>query len=231
MPRYRIEFKKDGPARYISHLDLVRTLERVMRRAGLPLAFSRGFNPHPRFSLGAPLPVGVRGEREYLDLELAGDLPAVEVQRRLADKLPPGLAVTGVWPVPPGAPALMATLQGATYRVAAPLAGDLPAWDLQHLLQEFLAAPEIIVCRKTKDGGEKNVDIRPGIRALSGRVEDERVVLEMDLQAGSRGNVRPEEVVRALAERGGLPVLVEEMDITRTGLYPVEMDRDGRRVM
>lgn len=222
MPRYRMEFSKKGPARFISHLDLVRTLERVMRRAGLPLAFSQGFNPHPRFSLGAPLPVGVSGEREYLDLELTAELPSGEVCRRMMDKLPRGLEVVRVWRIPDNSPALMAVIERATYRVKVALEREISPEELQKCIDDFLAVPNIIVNRRTKEGKEKAVNIRPGIYNLSGRVEGQNVALEMALQIGSGGNVRPEEVVRMLAEKCGLPAAADDLDIVRTGLYPIQ---------
>ncbi|MDK2888782.1 MAG: hypothetical protein PWP72_1660 [Thermoanaerobacter sp.] len=219
MPRYRIEFRKEGMARFISHLDLVRTLERAMRRAGLPLAFSRGFNPHPRFSLGAPLPVGVKGEREYLDLELVTALPEDEIKGRLNEQLPGGLEVTRVWSIPEDAPALMATLEKATYRVDLRLVRAITPEDLRKIIDGLLALPEIIITRRSGDKKEKTLDIRPGIHALSGRVEGDRVTLEMCLAVGSRATVRPEEVVQVLAERFGLPVADEQPGVSRTGLY------------
>ncbi|WP_165859361.1 TIGR03936 family radical SAM-associated protein [Desulfofundulus salinus] len=225
MPRYRIEFRKEGPARFISHLDLVRTLERAMRRAGLPLAFSQGFNPHPRFSLGAPLPVGVKGEKEYLDLELVAALPVDEMLKRLSDQLPRGLKMTRVWRIPGDAPALMATLEKATYRVDVSLAREITQEDLQRSIDGLLETPEVIITRRAGENREKVLDIRPGIYALSGRLEDGRIRLEMSLAVGNRGTVRPEEVVLVLAERFGLPVKDEQPDVIRTGLYPAEPEK------
>ncbi|HBC91420.1 MAG TPA: hypothetical protein DCZ10_00560, partial [Pelotomaculum sp.] len=69
MPVYRMMYAKEGPARYISHLDLLRTFERAARRAGLPIAFTGGFNPHPKIAFAAPLAVGTAGGAEDADLE------------------------------------------------------------------------------------------------------------------------------------------------------------------
>lgn len=218
MTRYRIKFSKQGVARFISHLDLVRTFERAMRRAGLPLAFSQGFNPHPRFSFAAPLPVGVTGEQEYLDLELVEAWPADTVARRLAACLPEGLVVAGASPVPGHSPALMASVQRAAYRVLVQLQEAITPARLAECLHCILALPEVTVTRKTREGKEKFYDIRPGIFSLTGRVDGPEVLLKMTLQAGSGGNVRPEEVVAALAGRCGLPADPGAVEIVRTGL-------------
>lgn len=221
MPRYRVEYSKNGPARFISHLDLVRAFERAMRRARLPLAFSQGFNPHPRISPGPPLPVGVEGEREYLDVELVVELVPEEVRQRLAKELPLGLAVKRVWRVPNGAPALMAAVNRASYRVELPLAGEVTAEEFHRCLRLFLEVQEVNVTRQ-REGKKRTINIRPGIYHLSGHVEGRLLLLEMTLAVGDQLNVRPEEVVEALSGHCGLPAAKEGLKIVRTGLHPVE---------
>jgi len=221
MFRYRIQFSKLGPAGYLSHLDLVRTFERAMRRAGLPLAFSQGFNPHPRFNFAAPLPVGVCGEREYLDLELEEELPPDELARRLAACLPEGLSVAQARPVPPQSPALMAVVQRAVYRVCLTLREEAADEQLAEYLRCLLNLPAVTVIRRSREGVEKSRDIRPGIFSLAGRVQGRRAELEMELQIGGGGNVRPEEVIAALVEQCGLPASPAAAAVTRTGLFPV----------
>ena len=96
MAVYRMMYAKVGPARFISHLDLLRTFGRAARRAGLPLAFTQGFNPHPKITFAAPLAVGIAGEAEFADLELTRKIPAPVVARALTGALPEGLSVLEV---------------------------------------------------------------------------------------------------------------------------------------
>ena len=222
MPRYRVEYGKSGPARYISHLDLVRAFERAMRRAGLPLAFSRGFNPHPLISPGPPLPVGMEGERECLDVELVEELAPEEVQRRLSRELPAGLAVKSVRRVPAGAPALMAAVGRASYRVEMPLAEKAGEEEVRRCLQLLLEKQEVSVTRRREGREEKTVNIRPGIYRLCGRVEGGVLCLEMTLAVGDRLNVRPQEVINALAAFCPHLCAGGEPRVGRTGLFPVE---------
>ncbi len=226
MPRYRVQFSKEGPARFLSHLDLVRTTERALRRARLPLAFSQGFNPHPRFSFAAPLPVGVAGEQEYLDIELEKNISPKEIISRLNMVFPEGIRVKEARPVSDRAPSLMATLKKARYEVEMELSGPLTNSALQGCLDSFLALSAVEAATKKKDR-QKTKDIRPGIYRLQGKVEQKKVVLEMELQAGSSGNVRPEEVCRGLLEKCGLPVLLQTCRIKRTGLF-FEKSSDSR---
>ena len=94
-------YRKGEEARWISHLDLKRTLERAMRRAALPLALTQGHNPHPKLSFGPPLPMGATGEAELLAIQLYQAMSPNEVKERFNAQLPPGLQIVEVWSAPP----------------------------------------------------------------------------------------------------------------------------------
>lgn len=115
MTRIRFRFARGKELCYLSHLDMLRLFQRAMRRAALPLAFTQGFSPRPRFSLAAPLPVGATAAKEYGEVDLAEPLEPVSFLRRLGEQLPAGLALTGAVTVPPGAPSLAAEVNAALY--------------------------------------------------------------------------------------------------------------------
>ena len=94
--RLRVTFAKRGPLRWVGHLDMMRTWERTIRRAGLPLSYSKGFSPHAKIALAAPLPVGLEGSREMLDLWLDEDLTLDLVVQQLKAVMPPGLTVSEI---------------------------------------------------------------------------------------------------------------------------------------
>ncbi len=221
MPRYRILYTKVGPARYISHLDLLRTFERAARRAGLPLAFTRGFNPHPKIAFAAPLGVGIAGEAEYTDLELDVAMPETEVFRTLSGKLPRGIGLINVKMVPDKAPSLMAAVERATYRAEAKLARQLSAEEINNAINVFMEMPEITVERKNKSGKIKKHDIRPGIFSMSARLNNSTIIIEADLKTGSSGNVRLEEALVAFVKNSRLPIRGEFI-LYRTGIYSAE---------
>ncbi|NPV27195.1 MAG: DUF2344 domain-containing protein [Firmicutes bacterium] len=218
LPRYRVEYAKGQPVAYISHLDLAKTLERAARRAGLPLALSGGFNPHPKVSFGSVLPVGITGEHEYLDVELLSELPPQELKARWQEKLPPGLELREVRLVPTNAPALMSVIDCARYHVRVALLTSNTPDEIQTAIQKILAQESLVIERDSKKG-VRQVDIRPGILALAGRIDNGRLDLDMLLRTGSQGNVRPEEVIQAIKHYAGLSVQTEGWRITRTGLY------------
>ena len=90
---YYLIYEKTDNAKYISHLDFVRTYNRTMRRAGLPVAFSEGFNPHPQLSFALPLSVGYTSECELLELKLTEELPEAEIRDRLNAVIPDGIKI------------------------------------------------------------------------------------------------------------------------------------------
>ncbi|WDC83872.1 TIGR03936 family radical SAM-associated protein [Caloramator sp. mosi_1] len=99
MNRYVFKLKKIGNTKYISHLDTMRTLHRAIRRAGLPLTYSKGFNPHPSISFASPLSVGVESLAEYIDIEFDSILKAKEIIEKLNVNLPIGMEVLKVIPI------------------------------------------------------------------------------------------------------------------------------------
>ena len=94
--KLRLRFKKEGLARFISHLDLMRTFERAFRRAELPIAFSQGFNPRPKMTFASALSVGISSSSEYLDVEFSEDVSASDVALTLNPALLDGIKVTDV---------------------------------------------------------------------------------------------------------------------------------------
>lgn len=204
--RFRIKYRKSGWTVYLGHLEMLRLWQRAMRRAGLPLAYSHGFNPHPRLSFGPALAVGIEGLAEYLDVELAVPLSGEEIKERLGAELPVGLELLLVLPVADGAPALTAVINAAAYRVAWDEPRD--AETMRERVSVLLAAPVVEVVRSSKEGtGVK--DIRPGVYRLD--VLDNGS-LDMLLECSAKGAVRPEEVLQAL-HLGGT------YRLTRTGLF------------
>lgn len=194
--RLRIEFAVGERLKYISHLDLNRTWERAFRRAGLPLAYSQGFNPRPRFQIAAALPVGVSGRAEMLDVWVDKALQPEEVRQRLAPSLPAGLEVTDVAAVDLRAPSLQSRMRAADYR--ATVAGPETAAAIRARVQALLAAPALLRQRQHK-GRLQTYDLRPLIQSIQvdDHGEDEQI-LEMRLQASPQGAGRPDEVLDAL---------------------------------
>ena len=194
--RFRVRFAKEAALKYISHLDLARTWERAFRRAGLPVAYSKGFNPRPRFQIAAALPVGVTGGAEYLDVWLTVRLTCEEVLSRLQPSLPPGLKVLDVQGVEMRAPALQAQVRAADY--SARIQSREPLEAVRTRVEALLDASTIL-CERHHKGKLRIYDLRPLIECVTvdpGKVGE--FVLSMRLQASPEGAGRPDAVLEVL---------------------------------
>lgn len=188
MVKYRLEFSKNGETKFVSHLDLVRLFSRVFKRAELPLAYSEGFNPHPKMSIGIPLSVGVTSEAELIDVEFYDEVAAEDIKSRLNEKMPIGILISKVKKLEQG-DAKLSTVSKAQYGVK--LFG---AEITEDKVSDFMSKTTIEIEKKTKRS-EKVVDIKPDIFVLSYISENE---LFMELATGSNANLKPDVVLEAM---------------------------------
>lgn len=160
--KVRIKFSKQGPVKFVGHLDTMRYFQKAIRRAGLPAAFSGGYSPHMIMSFAAPLGVGTTSMGEYFDMELTEKVPTAEIEDCLNAVMVEGITISSARQVEDGkASTAMALVAAADYFVAF-RPGKEPCGNWQEKLADFLAQKEITVTKKTKRS-EKTVDIRPFI--------------------------------------------------------------------
>lgn len=189
--RLRITFAKQEAMRFTGNLDLQRAWERAMRRAGLPLAYSQGFNPHPRLQLAIPLPLGFTSECEITDAWFESDLDPGQALAALQRCVPPGIRVLSIDAVDPGAPATATRTQAVEYTIT--LLEAVP--DLAARVARTLAAENLPRLRRGKA-----YDLRPLIEALELLPPDpqglERLLARLAAREGHTG--RPDEVLEAM---------------------------------
>ena len=189
LQRLRIQFSKNGPARFIGNLDLMRLWERAARRAGLALAYSEGFHPQPRMQLGAPLPLGYVGDAELLDLWLANPTEPTALLQTWNTVLPLGIAVQAVTEIVEREAALSAQVTSAVFGVMPNCETASP--DLAQCVAGLLEQKQIL--RINKRG--KEYDLRPLVEKLAATPAG---WLEMQLAARPAATGRPEEVLTAM---------------------------------
>ncbi len=189
MYRVRITFGKQDALRFVGHLDLAKTWERVLRRAHIPLVYSQGFNPQPKMQLAAALPLGISSECELLDIWLLEQVDLPTLPARLEAVSPAGLKVYHVEEVPPKAPALQTLLERADYRIQI---DEIDLADLQARVAAFLEREQVLVEKRGKQ-----VDLRPLVQ----RLEVDEGGLNAGLTIGSHGNARPDDLLGALGLR------------------------------
>lgn len=195
MQRLRIRYAKRGRLRFVSHRDFSRAFERAIFRARVPMAYSSGFNPHPRISYAGAAPTGAASEAEYLEIGLREVVSPDAVAGLLREALPDGLDVLEVVAAPEtGRVSLADLLTGSRWLIE--VEGDLD--DVRRRLDAFLAAGEAMVERMTKKG-LRSFDSRAAVlRASSAEGERPgRVVIDVVLRHTVPA-VRPDDVLAGL---------------------------------
>jgi radical SAM-linked protein len=192
--KLRIRYAKRGRLRFASHRDLARALERALRRAQVPMAFSAGFTPHPKISYLGAAPTGAASEAEYVEIGLAERRDPEHVRAALDASLPEDVAVLECVEAVEGTGSLADRIDAAVWRIELP---GLPVADLQAAMEAFLARDEVTVARRTKNG-LRDVDARAAVSGASAAEEAGCAILKLVVRQVTPA-VRPDDVLAALA--------------------------------
>ena len=223
--KLRMQITKDRDIRFISHLEYVRTIERAIRRAKLPAAYSEGFNPHLKFSLASALGVGVVSYTEFVEIELAEPVEIEAAARALDKALPRGIRVLAADAVANNTAALMAEAAGASYVVTLPYDKDISEAvanynDVVELLFKK-AAPK----RKEKF---KEIDVKFYIPEITVELKDGKTIFSFECKITPTGSMKAVDLLNALNEAYALDLPVEMADIERHTLY--KFTKRGKKV-
>ena len=184
----------------ISHLDVQRTLQRAFRRAGLPLLYSNGFNPHPQFSFATAAATGMSSDCEWFEVQLFEPIAPEEFVRRANAAMPEGMSVSDAFEPPEGFGSLSAKLRAALYRAEINFDSPVDGEKLKQTLEDMLSG-EIVVNKRTKSG-VRPVDMRPYILEVSvEEVGDGKAVLRVLGKLQADGGLRVDAFIDALLER------------------------------
>ncbi|MBN1295035.1 MAG: TIGR03960 family B12-binding radical SAM protein [Candidatus Latescibacteria bacterium] len=203
--RFRLKFGKNDVVRYTGHLDIVRLFDRAMRRAGVPMAYSQGFHPHPKISFGPPLPLGMKSTAEYVDFSLNKPFP--DIEHVLKSHLVQGFDFIKIRSIPEKAESLNSIISMAEYYVHCDIDEKL-----KNTVRKILGQNRIIVERQTKNG-LKTVDIRPGIIDINFDNNISGITLLIGTQAEK--SVKPSEILDQIFN-GHIPD-----GVTRTEQYTI----------
>ncbi len=208
-----VVFEKGAPLRYIGHLDLMRTVQRALRRSCLPVKYSNGFNPHIRLSFAAPLSVGVIGLRELMEVPVEDGLTENEFVNRMNAALPSCLQIRFCRSVPDEFPALMSLVAGADYRIT--FSKTEEGVKAASAFEAFMALDSYVAQRRTKSG-ENPCEIRPFV--VSGHIEEKEseFVIELRTIATQAGMLKPSlwfDSLREFADCGEIPHLIYRRNI------------------
>lgn len=205
----RVWFKKIGLLRFVSHLDTMRCMTRAVRRADIPLWYTEGFNPHPYLNFPAPMPLGVEGVREPMDMRIEGEISDGEIIERLNAQLPPGFRIIEI------AEPIHKTneLAFAKYIIKA---DDEPG--LYDKIAEAMSSGELKCEKPGKQRGRKTmktVDISAGLSDYSINKENNEIILDVTLPCSNESNINPINLMSAVKA------------YTNVNILPVSMIRYG----
>lgn len=217
--RWRVKFSKGENLKYISHLDLYRTLTRVLRRAKIPVVYSQGYNPRPKIALGPPLALGLTSEAEYFDLELEKDIGGKEFLFQLNSQLPSGIKILEIRAIPAETKSLPTCINVDEY-LAVLFPEKSAHWKKEEIevrLKKFRNSKEIPLIRSSKTGA-KIVNLKEFVLALKILEWSEKSFsLQLLLRIGPKGAIKPQEVLEVLFPE--FPSICLAAEIKRTGLY------------
>lgn len=199
MSTIRFKFTRGEELRFISHLDQQRLFQRAFRRAGLNIAHSNGFNPHPKLSFALAMSVGLMSDSEYGDVVLTRDIDLMEFTKRLNAALPEGLKVVEARRIPQGKTSLSASLTDSRYRIEVALEDGMDEASLSDILNTYKSLDEVILEKRNKKGKLVPKNIRPfiqDIRVLS--IQDGNAELELRLKYLEQQGVKPELVLQTV---------------------------------
>ncbi len=227
--RLRLTFARDDAARYITHLDVMRMWERVLKRADMPVAYSEGFSPRPRIALAAPLAVGMTSACELLELTMAARVPLQRPRSDLPPQLPHGFRLLDVQEVPLGLPSLQSMLRSASYEVDVPDPRPPQVW--RDAITALLAR-DSIPWQHMRGDELREYDLRPLIfeAELADPPGPGIARLRLRLRNDERGSGRCEQVTRALGAEADptrihrLHLEIEEPQIARTAYRTARPD-------
>ncbi|MHC1720778.1 MAG: TIGR03936 family radical SAM-associated protein [Clostridiaceae bacterium] len=213
--RYLIKFTKESEIKFVGHLDLMRTIQRMMKRSGLPIVYSQGFNPHINLSLAQPLAVGVYSGGDYFDVPLLEEVDEQEIKKALNSSAPSGIRILEAAKIKEDDNKKifksMAAVDAASYSIRI----RYKEVSRIHMEMETLLDKNQWVTLKKSKSGEKEVDIKPMVRELDFRITGNILIVEATVNCGSKENLSPE--------------LLAEFVKTNTSNYDAEAFTDIRR--
>ena len=204
--KIRLKFYKKGRMKYISHLDLIRTMTGALGRAGIPVYYSEGFNPHPKMVFALTLPLGCESECEYLDIKLLCAMDERILLEKLNEQFPPDMQFIGAYPQKKD----FMSISNAEYEFR------LYNKQLDKRCLRELMNGEIIITKKTKKGFVE-ADISPNILSYDIKDGQDCAVMNAKLSAKPDSYANPVHLVNGLSRKSG--VEIDDYDIIRLCVY------------
>lgn len=217
----RVAFNKTNYLKYIGHLDLMRLFHRSFNRAGVPIKYSEGFNPHPKFSIASPLSLGIESREEYMDIDI-DYIPVDEFIKKVNDVLPKDIQITkGIYLEKEES--IAALISWAFYEINFDIDEKKEKKEIEDIFTKWLSQDEIMITKLRKKG-KKKTEKEENIKNLIGNlvvkeVKDKSIKVDALLKSGDKGNLKPMDFIEALNRDTFLNIDMDSINLIRLGLY------------
>ena len=195
--RYWLRFTKENLQQYISHRDVLKVMTRTMKRAGIPIGFSQGFNPHALLSFSTPLELGVASTAEYMDIQLTQELKETELIELFNNHLPRGFKVLSCLKVTKKVPKLMAWLERGVYKIQSSCFNE---GLLSQIIGDINKQDEIIITKRSKRS-TKQINAK---EMFSDLIAVDSNTLQVSLQTGQKGNLKVSQFIEVMELASGI---------------------------
>ncbi|MBZ9688233.1 TIGR03936 family radical SAM-associated protein [Clostridium estertheticum] len=224
--RYLIKYSKDSEIKFIAHLDLMRTLQKIIKRAELPIEYSKGFNPHMAVSIAQPLSVGVHSKGEYMDIVLSAELEEKYIQDKMNENSPRGIKILDVVKVIPvegkKQSQAMAIIDAAKYKIKLKCTQED---DVIEILNSLCNNEEWNIIKTSKKSGEKMVNIKPLAYKFEYEVDGSILIISALIACGSRANLSAHLLADYIVENIESINKDAFVDIEREEMYAMKDDK------
>lgn len=210
---YRVKFEKTDNMIFIGHLDLLTFFQRTIKRAGLPIAYSQGFNPHQLITFAIPLSLGMSSRGEYFDMQLTKEADCSEIVESINRAVPKGIKILSARKLSVGEKGCAAAVEAGLYKITLPKSYE----GLSLAVEKVLSYNEINIERTIKKK-TKTTNIRPFIYSLNAKGNE----LNAFVAAGSQGNLKIEILIEYIYRIMGEEYLPYNINIERQELYSIE---------
>lgn len=223
MSKIRVKFSKFDQLKYISHLDMMRVFQRAIRRSGLNLKHSEGFNPHPLMSFSTAIGLGLETDGDYMDVEFLDEISPEAFIERVNTYLPLGLKMVKGKYIEAGDKAIMAQIRWGSYAMEIKNMDKVAQEKLSKAIENFLMRDEIIH-ESEKKKKHKMVLRQVNVREMIGKIDvlmsgEDYMILKFFIRTGSEGNIKPELVMDLLEKYEDVKLEAENITIKRIELY------------
>ena len=222
----RVKFNKKNYLKYISHLDLMRLFQRSFNSCQIPIKYSEGFNPHPKFSIANPLSLGIESEGEYIDIDLEEHIPIDDFINKLNNSLPEDIQIIKAVYLEKEV-SISSILSWAFYEIKFEQNDNIDIKSLEERINQWMGNKEVLITRLKKKGKNKvptEINILPliGNVVVKGLDENQYIILNVLLRIGENGNLKPVQFMEALNRDLNLDIDLDSLLMKRLELFAEE---------